>query len=145
VRDTYPSRERLHPCPESLIPASECRIKIIAAVHKPGAGFYTVADLHSSVDRVHNVKLREAGYGDWTGPLYQFANRLAHLYFLREVARVPAWFVNVCFTSDPHRPSALQAWEEALQAAKEALGLGQRSIPYCADVFLEAAGRELFE
>jgi hypothetical protein len=40
---------------------------------------------------------------DWTGPLYQSANRLAHLYFLREVAGVPTWFVNLCFAGDPLR------------------------------------------
>ena len=43
---------------------------------------------------------------DWLGPLYPGANRLAHLYFLREILGVPTWFVNVCFTGDPRRPTA---------------------------------------
>ena len=60
---------------------------------------------------------------DWTGPLYQSANRLAHLYFLRGLAGVPTWFVNVCVTGDPHCPTSQLAWQEALKSAKAALGL----------------------
>jgi hypothetical protein len=82
---------------------------------------------------------------DWSGPLYQYANRLAHLYFLRKVAGIPTWFVNVCFAADPHRPTPAVVWKEELQAVKASLGLGGRPIPYCADVILEAAGRELFQ
>src|SRR5262249_24975442 len=81
---------------------------------------------------------------DWSGPLYQFANRLAHLYFLREIAKVPAWFVNVCFAGDPYRPTPVSVWQEALKSAKAALGLtGQ--IPFYADLILEGVGRELFQ
>ena len=46
-----------------------------------------------------------SGHSDWTGPLYQSANRLAHLYFFREVAGVPAWLVNVYFLNDSHSPT----------------------------------------
>jgi hypothetical protein len=84
-------------------------------------------------------------HADWTGPLYQSANRLAHLYFLRELAGVPAWFVNLCFVGDPHRPTPPAVWQDALQSAKASLGLSQGSIPFCADIILEAAGRELFQ
>jgi len=37
---------------------------------------------------------------DWTGRLYQYANRLAHVYFFREVCRVQAWLINLLFTDD---------------------------------------------
>ena len=33
--------------------------------------------------------------GDWLGPYYQFANRLSHIYFLREIAGIDAWLVNL--------------------------------------------------
>ncbi|NWF82859.1 MAG: hypothetical protein HXY18_03410 [Bryobacteraceae bacterium] len=59
----------------------------------------------------------------WMGPLYQFANRLAHLYFLRELAGIPAWFANVCFIGDSHRPAAEIDCQEALAAARSNLGL----------------------
>src|ERR1035441_4596728 len=72
-------------------------------------------------------------------------NRLAHLYFMRELAGVPAWFVNLCFVGDPHRPTPPMVWQDALQSAKASLGLSQGSIPFCADIILEAAGHELFQ
>ena len=50
---------------------------------------------------------------DWCGPLYQFANRLAHVYFFRERAGVPAWFVNVCFVNDPRTPTTEEEWRRA--------------------------------
>jgi hypothetical protein len=81
---------------------------------------------------------------DWTGPLYQSANRLAHLYFLRELAGVPTWFVNLCFAGDPHRPTPPTIWRDALKAVKVALCLPE-TVPFCADIILEAAGRELFQ
>ena len=81
---------------------------------------------------------------DWTGPLYQLANRLAHLYFLRELAAIPTWFVNICFTGDPHRPTLAPVWQDALKSAKSSIGLFRRPLPFYADIILEAAGVELF-
>lgn len=86
-----------------------------------------------------------AADADWTGPLYQYANRLAHLYFLRQVAGVPTWFINVCFAADPHRPTSTSIWKEELKGVKALIGFDGRVIPYCADIILEAAGRELFQ
>jgi hypothetical protein len=37
---------------------------------------------------------------DWTSPLYQSANRMAHLYFFREIVEIPAWFVKIYFLND---------------------------------------------
>lgn len=39
---------------------------------------------------------------DWTGEYYQSANRLAHLYFLKVVCRIPAWLALVYFVGGPH-------------------------------------------
>ena len=42
---------------------------------------------------------------DWLGRLYQSGNRLAYLYFLREIGKVDAFLANVYFTGDPHSPT----------------------------------------
>ena len=55
---------------------------------------------------------------DWTGPLYQSANRIAHLYFFREVVDVHTWLVNVYFTRDPNSPTKLEEWQSALVKVK---------------------------
>lgn len=74
---------------------------------------------------------------DWTGPLYQSANRLAHLYFLRERLKQPAWLVNLYFLDDPIGPVNRQAWTAELQKVKAALGL-KSNLPFAIDLFLPA-------
>jgi hypothetical protein len=83
---------------------------------------------------------------DWTGALYQSANRLAHLYFFREVMGVPAWLVNVYFIDDPHSPTSRAEWEAALVGIKAQLGLAGITVPYATNLFLEAGSHgELLE
>ena len=74
---------------------------------------------------------------DWTGPLYQAANRLAHLYFIRERLKRPAWLVNLYFTYDPIGPANLGAWTTELQKVKASLGLAS-AVPFAIDLFLPA-------
>ncbi len=79
---------------------------------------------------------------DWKGPLYQSANRLAHLYFFRrEKVGVPAWLVNIYFLRDPHCPTRIEEWEEALPQVKEKLGLTGVDVPDTGSLFLEARDR----
>ena len=78
---------------------------------------------------------------DWTGPLYQSTNRLAHLYFFREVANTPAWLVNVYFLDDPHSSTTLGEWQAAIAQVKTKLGLTGIAIPHAADLFLDAGER----
>lgn len=79
---------------------------------------------------------------DWLGPLYQYANRLSHVYFLREVAEVDAWIVNLCFVDDPHRPTSLARWQSQLASIKKQLGFSSSRVPYSIDVFLGAHSRD---
>jgi hypothetical protein len=75
----------------------------------------------------------------WTGSLYQSANRLAHLYFLREVARVDARLVNVYFLDDRgFKPTSRDEWVPALAKVKTELGIANISFPYSCEVFLPA-------
>lgn len=73
---------------------------------------------------------------DWKRDFYQSANRLAHLYFFREVLHVPAFLVNVYFIDDPHSPTSRRAWNPALREVKGSMGL--KKVPFYADVFLPA-------
>ncbi len=78
-----------------------------------------------------------SGTADWLGPLYQSANRLAHLCFLLDQVRTPAWLVNLCFTGDPIRPTTREEWQTALESVKAQLGL-TRPPRNVVDVFLPA-------
>lgn len=75
----------------------------------------------------------------WTEEYYQTANRYAHLYFLRKIALVPAWLVNVYFTNDRSvEPTSRSEWEKKLEEIRQLMGLGGNSIPFTAELFLEA-------
>jgi hypothetical protein len=67
-------------------------------------------------------------------PFYQYANRLAHLYFLRELNRLDAYLLFVYFSEAPDVPTGARCtanqWEGAIRLADKALGLG--SHPYTA-------------
>lgn len=75
----------------------------------------------------------------WTGSLYQSANRLAHLYFLREVAKIDAWLVNIYFLDDRgYKPTSREEWTIALAKVKAELGIANVTVPYSGEVFLPA-------
>jgi len=86
--------------------------------------------------------LRVARTPAWTGRLYQMANRLAHLYFFRELAGIAAWLVSVNFCDDSHRPTSRGQWQTALEAARSELGISPGGIPFYAEVILPAFNRE---
>jgi hypothetical protein len=78
---------------------------------------------------------------DWTGRLYQYANRLAHVYFLRQELGVDAWLVNLCFTDDmTTRPTTAEHWEQVLPTFKRDLGFVGK-VPWVLDVLLPAHQR----
>jgi hypothetical protein len=81
---------------------------------------------------------------DWLGPLYQSANRLAFLHFLRNRIHRPAWLVNVYFTDDPvpERTTTRSQWDAALRAVKEELGIQGLDVPYTGEVFLRSRERK---
>jgi hypothetical protein len=73
----------------------------------------------------------------WTGDLYQYANRLAHLFFFKKVLGLDAWLVNVYFLNDPHSPTSHDRWIEEIELLKRAAGIPS-SIPYVSDLLIEA-------
>ncbi len=78
---------------------------------------------------------------DWLGRWYQYANRLSHLYFLREIVGVDAWLANLCFVNDRSAtPTHECDWVTWLREVRIELGFAL-DIPWTADVFLEARDR----
>jgi hypothetical protein len=80
------------------------------------------------------------------GRQYQYANRLAHLYFFRRVVNVPAWLVNLYVVADPqcparYLPMSRAQWHSVLAYDKCELGLARVAIPFARDLFLEGKER----
>lgn len=77
----------------------------------------------------------------WTGALYQYANRLAHLYFLKTLNHLPAYLLWVYFTGDAERkgPTSIDQWQVAIALVHRELGIerhpfGDRSVEVFVDV-----------
>jgi hypothetical protein len=67
---------------------------------------------------------------DWKCGFYQYANRLAHLYFLREKAhKEGSYLVFLYFVEDSsHIPTSRDAWNSALKLQKKLMGLSAGSL-----------------
>lgn len=63
---------------------------------------------------------------DWSGTFYQYANRLAHHYFLRTVNQLPAHLVFLYFINadDVDGPKTELEWQGAIHLLHTVLGLG---------------------
>jgi hypothetical protein len=79
---------------------------------------------------------------DWARTYYQYTNRLAHLYLLRELNGLPAWLVFVHFVGDADMagPNTAAPWEEAMADMRTALKLPRDHAlsPYVIDVFVNS-------
>ena len=83
---------------------------------------------------------------DWTKCFYQYANRIAHLYFLKEQNRVEATLVFIYFVGDNtvqgRKPVSREGWHAAIDLATLHLGV-RTDAPLIrdnvADVFIDVA------
>lgn len=77
----------------------------------------------------------------WVGKLYQYTNRLAHLYLLRVLNGIEAYMVFIYFTGakDVNGPETEVEWKAALTVVKGVLGLGSRHklSRFILDVFVK--------
>jgi hypothetical protein len=64
----------------------------------------------------------------WETPFYQYANRLAHLYFCYELNGLDTYLVFFYFADAPDVPSpcTTEQWKGAVRLTKKCLGLGER-------------------
>jgi len=80
---------------------------------------------------------------DWTGTYFQYANRLAHHYFLRQLNRVPSHLVFVYFLNavDVAGPETVAQWRAAIARIHDALGLpGDLRKHDVHEAFVDVAG-----
>ena len=85
------------------------------------------AKSHSKISRAMiavQSHLNIASKIDWTGVGYQYANRLAHLYFLRVRNNIPAHLFFIYFANDRtiNTPVSIAQWSGAIQFFELLLG-----------------------
>jgi hypothetical protein len=77
---------------------------------------------------------------EWSKTYYQYANRLAHLYLLRERNQVDAFLAFIYFTGaiEVQGPAERSGWTGAIRTAHEALQVGTRPLtPFVVEVFID--------
>jgi hypothetical protein len=80
---------------------------------------------------------------EWTRRYYQYANRLAHLYLLRQLNHIPAELVHLCFLNDldMHGPTTEAEWTTAISQVHKALGITEHPLlRHLHHVFIDVAG-----
>lgn len=76
----------------------------------------------------------------WSQTYYQYANRLAHLYLLRQLNHLPAWLIFLYFVNaeDVAGPKTPEEWRSSIEEVHNHLGVGREQIgPYVIDVFID--------
>ena len=78
---------------------------------------------------------------DWTGTFYQYVNRIAHLYYLREKNKIKAHLLFIYFINDitVHGPKTKDEWLGAIQTMECYLGLAKKHKlrKYIYDIFID--------
>ncbi len=63
----------------------------------------------------------------WFNAFYQYANRLAHLYFLRELNKIPTYLIFLDIVNDPdsgkNAVKSVNEWESLVRLAEACLGI----------------------
>jgi len=78
---------------------------------------------------------------DWTGTFYQYVNRIAHLYYLREKNKIKAHLLFIYFINDVsvNGPKTKDEWLGAIQTMECYLGLDKKHKlrKYIHDIFID--------
>ena len=101
-------------------------------------GETSLAHIQKSLDAAKSSLGVKPEYS-WTGHFYQYTNRLAHLYFLRE-HDVDAYLVFVYFLNDTEMkgPATRAEWGAALHLMHLLLGTGHHKFSkYVVDIFVD--------
>ena len=152
VEDFWPTEG---PVWDGLARTSGCRYLLVEAkanipefdTSPTGATGESLCKIRKALDDTKKF-LKVRSETDWSECFYQYANRLAHLYFLRERNRVDASLVFVYFVGDPtvpgRGPVSHEGWEAAIDLAACHLGVRAHSRwirDNVADVFIDVGAK----
>jgi len=109
----------------------------------PGTGAknpQSIKKIRNSLDEVKKY-LSVSDSLDWTGTFYQYVNRIAHLYYLREKNKIKTHLLFIYFVNDitVHGPKTKDEWLGAIQTMECCLGLAKKHKlrKYIHDIFID--------
>ena len=106
-----------------------------------GAGPESLAKIRAALHETRAF-LNVNSDSDWTRCFYQYGNRLAHLYLLRELNGYDAYLVFVYFLDDgTTEPVSQSGWRAAVELTKTHLGLPKSDwiSRFLKDVYIDTA------
>jgi hypothetical protein len=99
----------------------------------------SMGQIQHSLEETHNFLSTKITSG-WSNSHYQYQNRLAHLYLLRELNKLPAWLVCIHFVNSPdvRESASVTDWKKAIRIMHSQLGiLHHRLLPYVIYIYLD--------
>jgi len=103
------------------------------------AGHTSLPKIRKSLDDTKKF-LGSKSLHDWASTFYQYTNRLAHLYLLRELNGLPAYLVFLYFVNaaDVAGPKTREEWEGAIKLLHNFLGINRHKLSaYVIDVYID--------
>lgn len=64
---------------------------------------------------------------DWTKDYYQLGNRIAYLYFMNEILKIPTWLVLINFTDGEYKKTELHEWLKHYNQIYTSMGINLNS------------------
>lgn len=113
----------------------EAKVNVVEIVSDPteaqGDSLETILNRLSDVQRFMGVNQKKNPPEKWANTFYQYANRLAHLYYFRHLNQFDAYVCNVCnvcFINDPdtNGPTTSDAWNAVISVVEKHLGIPKR-------------------
>ena len=100
----------------------------------------SIKKIRNSLDEVKKY-LNVSDTIDWTGKFYQYLNRIAHLYYLREKNKIKTHLLFIYFINDVsvNGPKTKDEWLGAIQTMRYYLGLDKnyKLRKYIHDIFID--------
>ena len=106
---------------------------------KTGAGAESLEKIKESLDKTKRF-LNSKSEHDWSSTFYQYTNRLAHLYLLRELNDLPAYLIFIYFVNDEEMkgPKSIDEWVGAIKLLHSFFGIGRHKLnKFIADLFID--------
>jgi hypothetical protein len=94
--------------------------------------------IKNSIMRTRQFLNATSGH-NWLNGFYQYANRLCHLYFLRELCGINAYLIFVYFCNDTtHIPTSIEQWNGAIKLQKHLMSLSRHQLQqYIIEIFID--------
>lgn len=129
-----------------LLVEAKAHIPEMVTAPSQARGEQAQQQIRDSLNRVKNFVNSKAP-ADWSTNFYQYANRLAHLYWLREINGYDAYLVNLYFLNDREMngPASVAEWQAAIKLQQVSLGLRQPpQAGYAIDPWVGANSLDVF-